>query len=35
MEKFFTPFNPQALPDSQIKLSGEWTVWCNKDLILF
>jgi 3-deoxy-D-manno-octulosonate 8-phosphate phosphatase (KDO 8-P phosphatase) len=26
MEKFFTPFNPQALPDSQIKLSGEWTV---------
>jgi 3-deoxy-D-manno-octulosonate 8-phosphate phosphatase (KDO 8-P phosphatase) len=26
MEKFFTPFNPQALPGSQIKLSGEWTV---------
>lgn len=26
MEKFFTPFNPQSLPDSQIKLSGEWTV---------
>lgn len=26
MEKFFTPFNPKALPDSQIKLSGEWTV---------
>jgi 3-deoxy-D-manno-octulosonate 8-phosphate phosphatase (KDO 8-P phosphatase) len=26
MEKFFTPFNPEALPDSQIKLSGEWTV---------
>lgn len=26
MEKFFTPFNPLALPDSQIKLSGEWTV---------
>ena len=26
MEKFFTPFNPQALPDSQITLSGEWTV---------
>jgi 3-deoxy-D-manno-octulosonate 8-phosphate phosphatase (KDO 8-P phosphatase) len=24
MEKFFTPFNPQVLPDSQIKLSGEW-----------
>ena len=26
IEKFFTPFNPQDLPDSQIKLSGEWTV---------
>jgi 3-deoxy-D-manno-octulosonate 8-phosphate phosphatase (KDO 8-P phosphatase) len=26
MEIFFTPFNPEALPDSQIKLSGEWTV---------
>ena len=26
MEKFFAPFNPKALPDSQIKLSGEWTV---------
>lgn len=26
MEKFFIPFNPQALPNSQIKLSGEWTV---------
>lgn len=25
MEKFFTPFNPKALPESQIKLSGEWT----------
>lgn len=22
----FTPFNPDALPDNQIKLSGEWTV---------
>ena len=26
MEKFFTPYNPEALPDSQIKLSGEWTI---------
>jgi 3-deoxy-D-manno-octulosonate 8-phosphate phosphatase (KDO 8-P phosphatase) len=26
MEKFFTPFNPQALPDGQVKLSGKWTV---------
>jgi 3-deoxy-D-manno-octulosonate 8-phosphate phosphatase (KDO 8-P phosphatase) len=26
MEKFFIPFNPNELPDSQIKLSGEWTV---------
>jgi 3-deoxy-D-manno-octulosonate 8-phosphate phosphatase (KDO 8-P phosphatase) len=26
MEKFFTPFNPAALPDAQNKLSGEWTV---------
>lgn len=26
MEKFFSPFNPKTLPDSQIKLSGEWTV---------
>lgn len=26
MEKFFTPFNPKVLPDSQIKLSGEWAV---------
>ena len=26
MEKFFTPFNPNELPSSQIKLSGEWTV---------
>ena len=26
MERFFTSFNPQVLPDSQIKLSGEWTV---------
>ena len=26
MEKFFTPFNPEALPSVQHKLSGEWTV---------
>lgn len=26
MEKFFVPFNVNDLPDSQIKLSGEWTV---------
>ena len=26
MEKFFTPFNPAALPSAQHKLSGEWTV---------
>lgn len=26
MGKFFTPFNPKELPDSQIKLSGEWGV---------
>jgi 3-deoxy-D-manno-octulosonate 8-phosphate phosphatase (KDO 8-P phosphatase) len=26
MEKFFTPFDPNELPNSQIKLSGEWTV---------
>jgi 3-deoxy-D-manno-octulosonate 8-phosphate phosphatase (KDO 8-P phosphatase) len=26
MQKFFTPFDPSVLPDSQIKLSGEWTV---------
>ena len=26
MEKFFTPFNPKKLPDSQSKLSGEWTI---------
>ncbi len=26
LSKFFTPYNPQDLPDSQIKLSGEWTV---------
>ena len=26
MEKFFIPFNPSKLPDTQIKLSGEWTV---------
>jgi 3-deoxy-D-manno-octulosonate 8-phosphate phosphatase (KDO 8-P phosphatase) len=26
MEKFFEPFNPEALPSSQVKLSGEWAV---------
>ncbi len=26
MEKFFTPFNPDELPNAQLKLSGEWTV---------
>ena len=26
MEKFFVPYNPISLPDSQTKLSGEWTV---------
>ena len=26
MEKFFTPFNPDELPNAQHKLSGEWTV---------
>jgi 3-deoxy-D-manno-octulosonate 8-phosphate phosphatase (KDO 8-P phosphatase) len=26
MEKFFRPFNPSTLPNSQIKFSGEWTV---------
>ncbi len=26
MEKFFTAYDPDALPDAQTKLSGEWTV---------
>ena len=26
LEKFFTPYNPNELPNLQIKLSGEWTV---------
>jgi 3-deoxy-D-manno-octulosonate 8-phosphate phosphatase (KDO 8-P phosphatase) len=26
MEKFFEPFNPDALPSSQVKLSGDWAV---------
>lgn len=26
MEKFFTPYDPDELPSSQGKLSGEWTV---------
>jgi len=26
LEKFFKPYNPNELPDKQIKLSGEWTV---------
>ncbi len=25
LEKFFTPYNPEELPDNQIKLSGHWT----------
>ena len=26
MEKFFTPFNPDELPNAKHKISGEWTV---------
>jgi 3-deoxy-D-manno-octulosonate 8-phosphate phosphatase (KDO 8-P phosphatase) len=26
MDKFFTPYDPTALPNSQYRLSGEWTV---------
>ncbi|MBF0109789.1 MAG: HAD hydrolase family protein [Magnetococcales bacterium] len=26
LEKFFEPYNPEALPNEQIKLSGEWAV---------
>jgi 3-deoxy-D-manno-octulosonate 8-phosphate phosphatase (KDO 8-P phosphatase) len=26
LEKFFQPYNPDALPSEQSKLSGEWTV---------
>ena len=26
LEKFFEPYNPNLLPDNQIKLSGEWTI---------
>ena len=26
LEKFFTAYNPQRLPDKKIKLSGEWAV---------
>jgi 3-deoxy-D-manno-octulosonate 8-phosphate phosphatase (KDO 8-P phosphatase) len=26
LEKFFTAFNPELLPISQLKLSGEWTI---------
>src|SRR3990167_8650783 len=26
LEKFFTPYNPNELPNSQIKFSGEWAV---------
>ena len=26
MDKFFQPYNPDALPNNQLKLSGEWTV---------
>jgi len=25
LEKFFTPYNPNELPNAQTKLSGEWT----------
>jgi hypothetical protein len=27
MGKFFTPFNPNELPSTKGKLSGEWTIW--------
>jgi len=26
LDKFFTPYNPNLLPNNEIKLSGEWTV---------
>ncbi|HLB41669.1 MAG TPA: HAD hydrolase family protein [Gammaproteobacteria bacterium] len=26
LEKFFIPYNPNELPNSQIKCSGEWTI---------
>jgi len=26
LETFFQPFNPEKLPNSQIKVSGEWTI---------
>ncbi len=26
LEKFFTPYDPDKLPDKQIRLSGSWTV---------
>jgi len=26
LERFFVPYDPQQLPDAQIKLSGKWTV---------
>jgi len=26
LEKFFKPFDPDKLPNNQIKLSGEWAV---------
>ena len=26
LEKFFTPYDPDKLPDSDLKMSGEWTV---------
>ena len=26
MEKFFTPYDPRELPNSKVKLSGEWSV---------
>ena len=26
LSRFFTPYNPDELPNSQLKISGEWTV---------
>ncbi len=26
LEKFFIPYNPETLPNNQIKYSGEWTI---------
>jgi hypothetical protein len=27
LEKFFEPYNPDELPKSGNRMSGEWTVW--------